>query len=373
MSGLPRTDIPVCFVSSHAQLGGAELYLDSLLHSLGPAWVQGVVVLTEGPFVGRVRARGIPTAVVPAGGRRTLPVAAMRLRRLLRSRRPAVVHANGVKAALVSVLATAGTGIPVLWHKHDSAHDGRIAIAIARRCRLVVGVSHAAVAALDGVVGVRTAVVRNGIPPYEVDREAARAALLRELGAPSSSRLVIQVGRLHPGKGQVELVEIAAQLRDRVPELRLVFVGQADPYEPAYADMLDRAVAEHALGDRVVLLGHREDAVAVTAGCDVLAMPSRPDPVSGWREGLPLTPLESMAVGTPVAAYAEPGIVEAVGTCAALVPTGDRDGLAAAIAGLVEDPGASAGLSECGRRRVAEYGLAEAAEGMKARYREVAA
>lgn len=358
----------MCFVSSHAQLGGAEIYLHRLLQALGPAWVAEVLVLGAGPFAGRLRAAGLPVRVVPCGRRAGLVAGALRMRRILLARPPALVHANGVKAALVCVLATLGHRIPVVWHKHDSARDGRLGRLIARRCALVVGVSEAAVASLRGVAGVRVTVVRNGIPPQRVDRIAARRTLRGVIGAPEDAPVVGQVGRLHPGKGQLELVEIIAVLRDRLPGLWAVVVGDPDPYEPAYAQRVRDRVRTLGLEDRVALLGHREDAVDLIAGLDVLAMPSRPDPASGWREGLPLTPLEAMAVGTPVAGYAEPGIVEAVGSCGALVATGDRPALERVLLGVLEDAAERERLRVCGGERIGAYTLDAAAGSMAEAY-----
>ena len=122
---------------------------------------------------------------------------------LLRRSGARLVHANGVKAALVCALAARGTRLPVLWHKHDSARDGRAGRWIARRCDLVAGVSSAVLASLAGTRGVRAAVVPNGIPAYAIERSRARATLESLLDARSAGRPVALVGRLHPGKGQL--------------------------------------------------------------------------------------------------------------------------------------------------------------------------
>ena len=369
---MPAPRAAASFVASHAQIGGAEGYLDSLLGALDRAWIGEVVVLGEGPFVKRLEDEGVSVRVVRCGRRAGLIAGALRLRRILDVHRPALVHANGVKAALVSVLATWRRDIPVLWHKHDSARDGRLGRFIARRCALVVGVSESSVSTLRGVEGVDTTVVHNGIPPYEVDRESARERLLEETGAAPDSALVGMVGRIHPSKGHLALVEICAELRDRLPAMHVVIGGAADQFEPDYEHEVRKRAAELGVADRVSLLGYRDDAVQITAGCDLLAMPSTPDPSSGWREGFPLAPMEAMAVGTPVAAYAEPGIAEVLGSCGELVPTGDREALREAIARLLEDPAEGERLRACGRERIREFRLPEAARRMERVYAEVA-
>ena len=105
--------VRVMFVSSHARLGGEENYLARLLEELGPDWVTGVVALEDAPFVERLGAMGIPTEVIPTSARAPgLLRSALRLRGALRRSKPQVVHANGVKAAVVCAAATPAPASP---------------------------------------------------------------------------------------------------------------------------------------------------------------------------------------------------------------------------------------------------------------------
>jgi glycosyltransferase involved in cell wall biosynthesis len=290
------------------------------------------------------------------------------VRRIIRTDPPALIHANGLKAALVCSIASMGTATPVVWHKHDSARDGLIGRWIARRCDLVVGVSQSSVASLSGVSGVRSIVVRNGIPQHAVDRQRARESVRRTVRVTPDATLISMVGRIHPAKGQLELVNLVGDLRSGLPGVHLLLIGEPDPHVPGYAKQLVERISELRLEDSVSLLGYRPDAVELLAGCDLLAMPSTRDRSSGWREGLPLAPLEAMAVGTPVVGYAEPGIVEAVGQCAELVSTGDVSGLREAIARVIQDSDLRIKLRNCGFERVREFALPDAAGRMKQAY-----
>jgi glycosyltransferase involved in cell wall biosynthesis len=86
------------------------------------------------------------------------------------------------------------------------------------------------------------------------------------------------------------------------------------------------------LGDRVLLLGQRDDAVRVLAACDIFTMASD-------NEGLPVALMEALALGLPVAATAVGGIPEAVtdGVEGLLVPPGQPEALADAIATITDD------------------------------------
>jgi glycosyltransferase involved in cell wall biosynthesis len=365
--------LPVSFVSSHAKLGGSESYLETLLEQLGHKWIAGVVSLEEGPLTARLRDCGYPLEVFPTSGRWTsLLWSAWRLRRALLRARPAVVHANGVKAALVAALATVGTRLAVVWVKHDHSWDGPLAIAIALRCRLVVGVSGAVTRVFSGRIARRVRVVYSGMAPPEVDRREGRAALLAALATEEDARIVGIVGYLAPGKGQHELVEVAPELLRRLPNARFALVGGENPSSPGYESELRRRVAELGLDDTVRLLGHRDDALTLIAGLDVVVVTTLPVGRVRGGEGFGLAALEALAVGTPVVGYDAGALREVVSECGALVPPGDRAALVEALRRvLLEDP-TRRRMARCGRRRARTLFSQEGwIERMKGCYREV--
>lgn len=358
--------VRVTFVSSHARLGGAEEYLATLLQELGPDWIQEVVVLDEGPFVSRLSR--YPVHVVPTSRRAGIAVSAWKLRSHLRRTRPALVHANGVKAALVCALA----GAPLLWLKHDFSWDGRLARFIGRRSRLVVGVSAAVTETFDGTNVVRV-VVHTGIREIHVDRKAGRRRLLDALGASEPAIVAAIAARLDPIKGHADVLSLLSDILGGVPGFRLAIMGDEHAPHLEHAAGLRRQVAEQGLNDAVTFLGHRDDAVELMSGCDAVLIPSTVGERGLGREGFPLTALEAMAVGTPVIGYDHGGLPELVGDCGVLVPPGDRASLRDAILEVVGDEGLRSRLARCGPERVAtRFALPRFVEEMKERYREAA-
>jgi glycosyltransferase involved in cell wall biosynthesis len=334
--------VPVTFVSSHALAGGSERYLMDLLAHLGPSWIRSVVVLAEGPFVHELREAGYEVEVIACSGKpRSILRAAAALRDHLRHAQPVVVHANGVKAALVSTVRR--PRVPVIWLKHDFSWDGWLGSAIARRCKRVVGVSAAVVASLARRSNVD--VVHTGID-LVADGEPA------DLGVPDGVPVIAVIGRLHPVKGHLDVVAIAPRVLEQVPDARFVFVGGEDPNDLEYAREVRRRIAHEGLDDRIILTGHRSDVPAVMRRCSIVCVPSGPDGRGAGREGFPLTVLEAMAVGAPVVAYDDGGTPEALGSCGILVPPGDKDELAAAIVRVLADGSLRERLVNCGRERV---------------------
>jgi glycosyltransferase involved in cell wall biosynthesis len=274
-----------------------------------------------------------------------------------------------VKAALVTALARPPA--PVIWVKHDFSWDGPLAALVARRCALVVGVSAAVTETFGPRARDRVRVVHNGIPPIERDRATGRELVRGLIG--TADEVVGLVGRFHPAKGQIELVEAAPRVLERRPGTRFLLLGGDDPYQLGYARHVRERIGELGLGAMVLVRDHHPDAPAVMAGCDVVAMPSVPDERGMGREGFGLVGLEAMAVGTPVVGYAGGALPEVLGDCAELVPEGDRGALADAIVALLADRERRERLADCGRSLTRErFSLDTTVALMRERYAEAA-
>jgi glycosyltransferase involved in cell wall biosynthesis len=365
--------VRVTFVSSHAHGGGSERYLELLLGELGPDWVAGVVALQDGAFASRLRELGYDVDVIPTGARLGVLPAALRLRRAFREQRPAVVHANGVKAALVARLATAGTRTPVIWLKHDFSWDGPLARVLGAASTEVVAVAGAITTTFGPRTLRKTRVVPNGLPPITVDSDVGRGRVAELLGLDGATPVVTLVARQHPAKGIVELIEAAPAVLELEPRASFLIVGGEDPFHADYAALLRRRVTELGLEDTVVFAGQRSDPLELMAGSTVVAMPSVPDERGAGREACPFALLEAMAVGTPVVAYAAGGIPEVLGDCGVLVAEGDRDELAGAIARTLADAAERERLSACAAERVAtRFRLATTVDAMRERYASLA-
>ena len=151
---------------------------------------------------------------------------------------------------------------------------------------------------------------------------------------------VAAVSRLVRHKGHAEL---AAAMRD-VPGAELWVVGNrlaTDRGEDVSATLI-----EAGLGDRLRLLGYREDVAAVLAAADIFALPSH-------FEGLPMSVIEAMLTGLPVVATDIRGPREQVvnDRTGLLVPAMQVPPLARALARLAADPALRARMGEAGRER----------------------
>ncbi len=363
--------VPVAFVSSHARHGGSERYLALLLEHLDPACISTVVCLEDGPLVDELRSAALPVEVIPTGRRRRDVLAASRrLRRTLRAADSAVVHANGIKAASASLLATAGTRVPVLWLKHDVSRDGWQARLIGRRCARIVGVSAFSTAVFRGRARRKVEVLYTQIPRPTVDWIQARRAVL-DLFAPDKPKTVVSiVGRLDPFKGHADLFSVAPAVLAAAPGTKFLIVGGEDPSHPGTGAAIRQAAVERGIEYAVRFTGYRADAVTLICGSDLLLIAGGANDHSRGIESFPLVGLEALAVGTPVVAYAHGGLPEQLGDCGVLVPPGDRDALAEILIDLASDPIARERVAWCGQERFqARFELSTLTRDLSDRYR----
>ena len=278
----------------------------------------------DGPLLAIPRAEGF-RIVTPRLERTTSPLAHWRafrdLVRLFRDERPDIVHAHMPISGFLARMAAWWVGVPRIaytchgfWFNFPGSWP-RAAIAIG-----------------------------NGRDPalFRPD-PAARQRIRADLNIPDERVVILAVSRLVWHKGYPELAEAMRSL----PSAALWVVGErlASDRGPDMAAVLGNA----GLGDRLRMLGYREDIPALMAAADIFTLPSR-------FEGLPMSIIEAMLTGLPVVAANVRGPAEQVEPEATglLVPPGDAPGLAAALGRLASDPSLRAVMGNAGRARALE-------------------
>jgi glycosyltransferase involved in cell wall biosynthesis len=280
--------------------------------------------------------------------------AVLRLRRALRSVQPGVVHAHGLRAGALTVLALTAArrrrpAIVVTVH-NAPPHGGGAAARIYRVLERVV--AHGADLVLcvspdlerrmraAGAHRVGRAVVpapdipagEQPVPDTPADDQVSPGVLTTE--AP----IVFAAGRLAPQKGFGVLLEAAARWRDLEPAPLLVIAGDG----PLAGELRTKAAM---LGVRTEFPGRRDDIPALLASAAVFVLPSL------W-EGQPLVLQEALRAGVPVVATHTGGIPDMTGDDAALlVPPGDAARLADAVRSVLRDPALGTRLRAAARER----------------------
>jgi glycosyltransferase involved in cell wall biosynthesis len=154
------------------------------------------------------------------------------------------------------------------------------------------------------------------------------------------------VGRIEREKNPLLLADVLARLRERDPRWRLVVCGEG----PMEAQLRERCeelgVAEHA-----ELRGY----VPIDGELPRLYRESHALLHVSWTEGVPQVLFEAFAAGLPVVATAVGGVAAASGDAALLVPPGEADPPADALARVGSDAELRRALVEAGAARVREH------------------
>jgi glycosyltransferase involved in cell wall biosynthesis len=290
---------------------------------------------------------------------------------LARRRGARILHVHGYAAADFGRLAARIAGTKLVLHEHFAdpampAYQGLADRALASLTHRAIAVSQSTRDFLVRerfVSADRVHLIWNGAPldefaPAGADR---RHRVRRDLGLPESALVVGSIGRLNAQKGHRFLLEAAAPLSRRWPDLRVLVVGDGDLLE----DLRGQASAL-GIADRVLFAGHRTDVPDLLAALDVFC-------ISSLYEGTPLALFEAMAAGRAIVSTAVDGCREVLeeGRSGLLVPPGDAPALEAALNRVLAEPDLREALGRQALEDSRTYDVRSCVEQMERLYDEV--
>ena len=363
--------IPVLHLIQRFYVGGAERQFIERLraHPRGFEPVVGSLEISGGNLAD-FRALGLGEPhLFPIRGSLARPntaVQVLRIARLIRRRGVRIVHGTDFVTNFLGLLAARLAGARMGVNRVDLGHERpgfgplrrRVEKLVSARADVVCANAEA-VARLcisqEGCSPERVVVVRNGIDLRRFDELAARAA---EGPVPEGGPIVAVVANLWPVKDHRTLIEAAALVQRRIPDVRFALVGDGPE-----RDHLQRLIGELGLRDAVHLLGTRYDVPAILARSSAFCLPSR-------AEGLSNAIMEAMAAALPVVATDAGGNAELVrhGSTGFVVPIGDAASMAARLVDVLSDPRLAREMGHRGRA-VADRALS--LERKRAAYREL--
>lgn len=213
-------------------------------------------------------------------------------------------------------------------------------------------------AAADRIVAVSEHVAKvlhdAGLSPQQIRTVHSAVDLTRlevapmpraQLGVPEGVPLLFTAGALVGHKDHACLIDAMALVQRAKPEAVLLIAG-----EGALRPALEAQIKELGLGDKIRLLGHREDVPALIKAADLYVS-------SSWSEGLGTSVLEALGAGVPVVATEAGGVSEMVinGKTGMLVPNRNAPVLAEAVLNVLDDPETARKMTIQGRAHVEEH------------------
>ncbi len=259
------------------------------------------------------------------------PSIAHGLRRILRTEGFDVLHLHEPLIPSVSMLALLSSRCANVATFHAAREAGSAGYRLARPLlsRLLrrvderIAVSESALRLAERYFPGLYRIVPNGV---DTSIFHPGATSLPELGeAPTA----LFVGRFEPRKGLPVLLEAWPQVLARIPEARLVVIGEGAGADP-FAGLGERELASITRCGRLP----EEDMPAYYRGASVLVSPAT------GSESFGIILVEAMATGTPVVASDIPGYGDVLGDSGAgtLFPPGDSSALAGAVSHLLSSP-----------------------------------
>jgi glycosyltransferase involved in cell wall biosynthesis len=296
-----------------AQLGGAQRCLLDLLPALcDRGWNLRFAIPGGGPLIEELVAHRMYVDSLPVCALSNLqkPVheylryalwhvkATAKLHNIAADFRPNVIYVNGPRLLPPATLVAKSMRIPLIFHAHNrvvqktamrvlGAHLWLGRAKVIACCRYIARCIQGSVPAIETVY--------NGVPDM---RHGAR----RHRGV--TDPVIGVIGRIEPGKGQVEFVKAARLIHRIWPSSRFVLIG---------APMLDNGnsaylhnTMEESRGVPVIFAGWQSDIREALAHLDLLVVPSLAP------EATPRVIMEAFSAGVPVVAFATGGIPELI-------------------------------------------------------------
>ncbi len=251
----------------------------------------------------------------------TLMRAARRLRGLVASLEPDMIHAHMMTGAVLARAVRGGRPPLLVGHVHNVYQRSARVMALADVV-LCCGTSVAVTMRARGVPAERVRVVLNGT--VGTPRLPDPAAVVP---APIARPAVVTVAGMNARKGIVELIEAFERIAVRRPAAHLHLVGDG-PERKRFEQRARRGPA----GPRIHFHGFQKDPTPFLRAADLFVLASR-------RESFPIVIGEARAAGCAIVATSVDGIPESLddGRAGVLVPPADPGALATALGRLLGD------------------------------------
>jgi glycosyltransferase involved in cell wall biosynthesis len=273
------------------------------------------------------------------------------LRRLVRDKRPDVIHVHKGIAHAVALAATArdpvgafvvnrGVSFPLdVWNrgKYRTKRVDRV-VTVCQQIKDVIVSSGRLPAEKVDVVYAGTDVVL-----FDPDRWDARA-FRREKNIADDRFLIAQVG-VRDWKGWKELIDSLSDIVPSHPNAHLALIGCRNDDEKN--EVMSYAI-ERGMGEQVSAIEYRTDMPNVFASCDLVVDAS-------WAgTGITGTIREAMSMRKPVIASDAGGNRELVSSPEVgwLIPMKDREALTRALREVIDDPERAAAVAQRAREHV---------------------
>ena len=324
----------ILYLINYAGSGGSERYVELLARYYhGSKATCGLCYNVDGPLVEKMKELDIPVYQLPMKSIADIS-AAKKLAKIVKDGEYDVIHAQYPRENYIAILSKMfGCRAKIVFTSHLISEQPPVWRMLNRiftphdHAVLTVCTYGKEVLERGGVAKDKIRIVFNGVDaPSAPVRDRT---VLREFGIGDEEKVITILTRFSEEKGVPFLLRSIAKLKEQttVP-FRLLLVGTGPDFDR------DKAlIPELGIEDKVVLTGFRTDTARLLAASDIYLN-------SSSSEAMSFAILEALGAGLPLVLTDVGGNPELVNTgavCGELVPYGDENAYAGAIAKLLED------------------------------------
>lgn len=287
-------------------LGGGEQSFLDLLSNLPESWNVLAVVPEEGELATRLRKNGIDTEIATLPSIRPWYIliffsSLKRYFNLLRRYQPALIYANGPRAAFYAGLTGRFFHVPVIWHCRIAEPDIYLDPILCRLSIKIIANSKATAKRFKSRFQHKVRTIYNGIDiAWAQDVSVKKSDLIKR-----DWKVILVVARISRSKRHDLALSAFERIALSNPKFHLVCIGAEDHLDPGWYDYLMKMTRQSEISNRIHWAGQVHDVRPWYRSADILLFPSE-------NEAFGRVLIEAMASGVPVVATRSGGVSEIV-------------------------------------------------------------
>ena len=344
----------VLAISNHSiMLGGGEhSFLDIASH-MPLDWKVAAAVPCGGELEVRLRRRGVETQVLalpairPWGLVRIIAALRSYLRQCHRYR-PALIYANGSRAAFYGGIAGRLLRVPVIWHCRIAQSDPNLDPILVRLSSRIITNSQATTRRFSPHFQAKISMIYNGVDILWLQEGDVKLPNLIQ----KDWKVILTVARVSKWKRHDLVLSAFEQIAKYDSKLNLVCLGAKDEWEPDWWKHLQEKTRQSPLSQRIHWVGQVDDVRPWYRSADMFVLASENEPFGRVI-------VEAMACGLPVIATRSGGVPEIIRheKEGLLVSPGNVKELTGAMKRLLKDDPLRKHLISSGHQRSAYFSL----------------
>jgi glycosyltransferase involved in cell wall biosynthesis len=344
----------VLCISNHSfMLGGGEQSFLDLISHLPVNWQTLTVLPQKGELAFRLEQEGVETSIIPLPPVRPWFISQMitalsSYYSLCRKLCPALIYANGSRAALYGGIVGRMLGVPIIWHCRIVQRDPWLDPLLARLSTQIVANSQATSKRFTTRFRPKIRVIYNGVNIEWLQNSSVRKPDLIQ----NEWKVILSVARVSKSKRHDLVLSAFETVAEFDPRVHLVCLGAKDELQTEWWNYLQKKIRQSPFSARIHWVGWVDDIRAWFRVADLLVL-------SSDNEAFGRVIIEALACEVPVIATRVGGVPEIVrdGLDGILITPGNHQELADAALLILRDITLREALIQSGIKRANLFSL----------------